>query len=72
MDPTAADVRAGTAIYNADTGAYEWLPGYAPAQVWDSGTGSAVVTVTSPPKAADHSLVWLVLAAGLATWLMDS
>ena len=70
MDPTAADVRAGTATYDATTGTYAWLPGYAPAQpVWDSGTGSAVVTVTSPP--ADHSLLWLLLGAGVLVWMME-
>lgn len=84
MDPTAADVRAGTATYDANTGLYAWLPGQDPSQfsagtvlstpvqpVWDSGTGSAVVTVTAPPK-TDHSILWLLLAAGAAVWLMES
>lgn len=69
MDPTAADVRAGTATYDVNTGAYVWLDAPAQPAVWDSGTGSAVVTVTAPPK--DHSLIWLLLAATATWWVLE-
>ena len=74
MDPTAADVRAGTATYDANTGTYTWLPGQGPANQGDFGISDTVVTITAPPAAAstDHSVLWLLLAAGAAIWMMES
>lgn len=72
MDPTAADVRAGNAVYDDTTGTYQWLPGKDPnAAVWDSGTGDAVVTVSAAAQPADHSLVWLVLGLAATWWVLE-